>query len=141
VNPDNGREFTSDAELSMFLDVLRSRESFFFELRCESGYTINVGIGEGLSAVQFCLSNGDPPYLVAVAPEISERLPDGDKSPYLAAAKSDELAGLKGPSFLCGGTVTPVPTRYCVTSDVMKQIAVYFLETGNRFPDILWEEI
>jgi len=140
-NPENGRRFDNAEELLEFIEALHSRNPFFFELRGENGYMLNIGIGQLLNAVQLCLGNGDPPYLLAVAPGSPERLPGGDRNPYSAAAKADDKAGVKAPEFLCGGTATPVPTRYCVTNDVMKQIAAYFLETGKRSPDVFWEEI
>jgi hypothetical protein len=40
-----------------------------------------------------------------------------------------------------GGTATPVATRYCLSYDLVKQIAVHFFKTGDRDPDVLWEQI
>jgi len=141
ANPENGRGFDGAEELSKFLDTLLSHEPFFFELRGANGYMLNIGISRERNAVQFSPDSGEPPYLMAVAPGNLAHLPTGAQKPYSAAARADSDAGVRSPEFLCGGTATPVPTRYCVPYDVMKQIAAYFLETGERSPGIMWEEI
>ena len=43
--------------------------------------------------------------------------------------------------FLIGDTATPVATRYCMTLDLVQEVAAYFLETGDRNPTVTWEEI
>jgi hypothetical protein len=66
--------------------------------------------------------------------------PVGQSNPYLAA-EGDAKKGVKSPEFLCGNTLSPIPTRYCLPYDLVKQVALYFLETGDRSPNIGWEEI
>jgi hypothetical protein len=141
ANPRNASKIGAREELLALLNELHSLDPFFFELRGENGYTLTIGLGENVSAVQFSASDGGSPCLMVVAPGSAERLPDGDTNPYSAAVEADVQAGIVAPEFMCGGTATPVPTRYCVPYEVMKIVAVHFMETGARNPDVVWEEI
>ena len=38
-------------------------------------------------------------------------------------------------------TLTPIPGRYVLNFEEMKQIAVHFLETGDRSGAFAWEAI
>ena len=39
-----------------------------------------------------------------------------------------------------GDTPTPIPQRFCLPLETVKQIAAYFIETGERWPGVSWEE-
>ena len=117
----NGLAVTNDDQLSQVLDGLRTREPFFAELLGENGYMLLIGIGGTSGCAQFSRSDGEPPYLMAVAP--------------------DPIPEHKQVEFLCGNTPTPVPSRYILPFDKIKDIASQFRRTGRRSTDVSWEEI
>jgi hypothetical protein len=120
-NPMNGLRIKSKIELDEALEKLGNREPFVFELVGENGYKLLVGFGKAIGCVQHSRTDGDTPYLVAVAPGAGEA---GD---YF--------------EFLAGGTATPISKRYCMPLKQVRQIATYFVETGDRSPNVSWEEI
>ena len=120
-NPMNGLRIKSKTELDGALEKLGNREPFVFELVGENGYKLLVGLGKAIGCVQHSRTDGDTPYLVAVAPGVWE------VEDYF--------------EFLAGDTATPISKRYCMPWEQVRQIATYFLETGDRSPDISWEEI
>jgi hypothetical protein len=58
----------------------------------------------------------------------------------IALAKIDESSN-EFIEFLTCNTPTPVPRRFCVPFDTVERIAAHFIETGDRWPGVLWEEI
>jgi hypothetical protein len=120
-NPLNGTEIVSRDALSRVLDGLRGREPFFCEIVGENGFKLLLGVGADYSCAQHSPSDGSTPYLMAVA--------DPDES-------VDEFQ-----EFLTANTLTPVPKRYCLSFDRMKEIALHFLEYGDRVSGVTWEEI
>jgi hypothetical protein len=58
----------------------------------------------------------------------------------MAVAEEEEYVN-EDVEFLVGDTKTPIPCRYCVPFERIKIIAGYFVETGQRFPGVEWEEI
>ena len=121
ANSANGIIFENDEEFSKLLASLWARKPFFCELLADNGYKQLIGIGGLLGCVQHSTSDGNPPYLMAVADE------------GLSAKSEIE--------FLIGNTPTPIPIRYCTSFEKTKQIAIYFFKTGKRDPSISWEEI
>jgi len=87
----------------------------------DNGYNLMVGIGGTSGCVQYSRSDGNSPYLVAVAANPTAE--EGDIE------------------FLCGNTPTPVSKRYILPFEKVKEIASYFLETGARSAKVRWEEI
>jgi len=81
-----------------------------------------VGIGEKVGCVQYSSHDGMPPYLMAVE-------------------NGFEFSTIDTIDFLIGGELTPVPRRYCKSMELVKEIALYFLETGLRCPNVTWEKI
>jgi hypothetical protein len=108
-------------ELFALLDSFKGREPFVGELIGENGYKLMLGIGDEIGCVQYSPSNGEAPYLMAVAPG------DYPESEYV--------------EFLMGNTPTPVPKRFCLPFGIVKEIAAHFIETGERSPAVSWEEI
>jgi hypothetical protein len=108
-------------ELFAVLDSAREREPFGCELEGENGYKLTLGIGKDIGFVQHCHADGDTPYKMAVAPE---------------KYWQQEYA-----EFLVGGTPTPIPQRFCLPFEIVKQIAAHFVETGECSPAFSWEEI
>jgi hypothetical protein len=120
-NPINGSVIADSEELSRLLDNLRSRSPFLAELIGANGYVLMIGIGGPVGCAQHSRSDGSPPYLVAVAPNpIAE----------------DECI-----DFLIGNTPTPIPVRYILPFEKMKEIASCFQETGARSAAVTWEEV
>lgn len=120
-NPLNALRITNKIELDETLEKLRSREPFIFKLVGENGYKLDIGIGPKIGCVQHSPSGGNTPYLMAVAPG------EQDADDYV--------------EFLLGDTATPVSKRYCMPREQVKEIAAYFVETGDRSPNVSWEEI
>ena len=116
-----GRKISDDNELLQLFSSLQFRTPFFFKLKGENGFSLDIGLGYGLGCVQHSRDSGDPPYMMAV---------------NVAENRSDEYL-----EFVMGGTATPVSVRYCLPAPVVRDIAAYFLKTGNRSPAVPWEEI
>jgi hypothetical protein len=120
-SPFNGTKIATGAELSKVIDDLRSRSPFFCELLGANGYKLLLGVGKDGGCIQYSASDGSPPYLmVTTASETAE----------------DDYF-----EFLIGNVPTPVPRRYCVSFDLMKKIAISFVQTGLRDSSVCWEEI
>jgi hypothetical protein len=120
-SPLDGETVQDRQKLFALLDIAPDREPFICELVGENGYKLTLGIGNAVGFVQHSPSSGDVPYLVAVGPERD---------------KEQECA-----EFFAGDTATPVPLRYCLPFPMVKEIAGYFIETGERSPAVAWEEI
>ena len=114
-------EITNKRELVDFLDTFPDREPFFCEFRSENGYKLLVGVREKLICLQHSSATGDPPYMVAVTSK--------QHDPYEYVV------------FFIGNEATDVSSRHCLPFEESKPIISYFLETGDRSPDVRWEEI
>jgi len=123
-NPLNATKIESAEELAGTFERLRTRNAFVFQLAGNNDYKLTVGLAEDVGFVQYGLSNGDPPYLLALPPAVESLDP-----------------GRPQVEFLCGNTPTPVPARYYLPHEMVKEIAIYFLETGKRSAGISWEDI
>ena len=121
ADPLNGSEITTAAQLGDLLDERRNCPPFIARLAGENGYELMIGMGSGVACAQYSLSVGDPPYLVALAPQ--------------RRVKTRLVA------FLMNNTPTEIPARFILSCDEMKQIALHFLETGQRSNAVSWEEI
>jgi hypothetical protein len=51
------------------------------------------------------------------------------------------FAARESVEFLAGNTPTPVPSRYILPFEKIKEIAREFRNTGTRSADLTWEEI
>jgi hypothetical protein len=120
-NPLNGRIVEHDSELLQILDASQNRSPFFAELLGENGHNLLVGIGGATGCVQYSRDDGRPPYLMALGRD---------------QASSGEYL-----EFLMGNTPTPVPRRYGLPLELVKEIAVHFRQTGVRSPSVSWEEV
>jgi hypothetical protein len=119
MNHLNGTIVRDSSHLFKILDSLRNREPFFCELVGDNGYCLLVGVGQK-GCVQYSRSDGEPPYLGAVA------------------SNREREAGYI--EFLTGGTPTPISKRECMPFDTVREIAGYFQETGGMYPGVAWEE-
>jgi hypothetical protein len=121
ANPLNGASVENAAELRNILESLRNRAPFIAELIGDNGFKFMFGVGITEGCVQFSSAEDDPPYLMAVNPD---------------------LRGSEGEvEFLCGGAPTPVSKRYCLPYGAFMEIVAEFVRTGERKSDALWEEI
>jgi len=119
----DGTPIRSTEQLFRLLKSFADRTPFFCELVGENGYNLLIGVGSK-GCTQYSRSNGVPPYLVAVAPDST-----------CLQEQEDEI------EFVMGGTATPVPIRNCMPFDNVREIARYFLETGNAHHGFTWEEV
>ncbi len=117
----NGVKIMTGAELSRVIEELRERRPFFCELVGENGYKLLTGVGKDVGCAQYSLSDGSPPYLMAT--------------------NNSQFDVRDCVEFLIDSTLTPVPRYYCLPIESVKRIAIYFLETGERSPDVRWEEM
>jgi len=120
-SPLDGVTIHNRAELLALLDRLRDREPFVCKLVGENGYKLTVGIGPHLGCVQYSPSDGNTPYLMAVATQ------NQSEPEYV--------------DFLLGDTPTPIAQRFCLPLEMVNAISVHFVETGERSPAMAWEEI
>src|SRR5262245_30637094 len=112
----NGLAVTSEKQLFQALDNLRNRKLFFAELVGDNGCTLLIGIGGAIGCAQFSRSDGEPPYLMAVAPK--------------------EFSEHEYVQFLAGNTSTPMPSRYILPFDKVKDLASEFRRTGMCSTDV-----
>jgi hypothetical protein len=120
-DPMNGTVIAESGKLEELLNWRRNKPPFFIRLSGANGYEIMVGIGGEVGCVQYSRSDGEPPYLVAVPPR-----------PHMTSGDVE---------FLTGNTLTPVPARNIVSFEELKQIAIYFLQTGERSDVVSWEPV
>ena len=117
----NGAIVHDRSQLFALLDSVGDRDPFGCELENENGCVLTLGIGKDVGFVQHSPSTGDIPYLVALA--------------------TSTCCGHEDVEFLVGDTPTPIPRRFCLPFETVKEIAAYFVETGGRTPSVSWEEI
>lgn len=132
-NPLNAAKIESAEELIKILEQLRARDAFIFELEQNNGHKLTVGLGDNIGFVQHSRSNGVPPYFLALAPD-GKRC-DAGSTPDQTDHEEHDV------EFVCGNTPTPVPRRYCLPYEMVKQIAIYFLNTGDPSLTVSWDEI
>ena len=120
-DPMNRAVIGGSEKLSELLDQRRKNAPFVAELSADNGYQLMIGIGSGICFAQYSRANGELPYLVAV--------------PAQPRVKSRYV------EFLMNNTLTPIPGRYVLTFEEMKQIALHFLKTGERAQAFAWEPI
>ena len=120
LSPFHGASLSAAAELARIIEASRAREPFFCELVGENGYKLTIGLGKDIGCVQYSPSSGDPPYLMAMARDANAR-------GYV--------------EFLAGGQPSEVPAYYCVPIEMVKQIALCFIETGRASDAVRWEEL
>ena len=140
ANPHNGTKVSTADELDALLEDARRRasEPFIIKLAGANGYDLGIGIGD-VGFVQHQLSDGDPPCLLATPTDAPRLNVTPNKSAYNLAWEYDDEHRIKSPEFLCGGTLTPIPSRYALPFDLAKKIATHFVETGERSPVVAWE--
>jgi len=124
-NPWNNAAITERVSLIKLLDYSSKRKPFLLELAGDNGFKLIIGIGGPWGCVQFSSIDGNPPYLIAMRKD--EKGTD--------ALDVDEV------EFLAGGTPTPISMHQIFPYEKVKDMVVYFFETGHRSPSVEWEEI
>jgi hypothetical protein len=108
-------------EVLALLDSIPERKPFACELIGENGYKLTVGIGKNVGFIQHSKINDDIPYLMAL---------------NSACGSTDDYS-----NFMIGGTLTPIPAKFCFPMKVVKEIIACFVETGERSSICSWESI
>ena len=119
TNPFNRTIIQNISRLRSVLQRARGRSPHFVELISDNGSQLLLGLGGHEGCVQFSIS-GEPPYLMAVSDQ-----PDSE----------GEL------EFLIDDTPSPVPRRYCLPYEAVREIAEAFVQTGQRKADAIWEAL
>jgi len=130
-NAMNGTGIADGDQVVALFEGLRERPPFFCELVGGNGYNLLVGIAADIGCTQYSREDGNPPYWMASSPSTRSLA-----TRTLARRNEEGVV-----NFLMADTATPVPVRYCLPFDVVKDIIVYFLDTGLRSPAVDWEEI
>jgi hypothetical protein len=119
----DGFQVDDSDKLCDILDQLHRREPFILELEGGNGFRLAVGIGGPASCIQHSSKDGEPPYMVAVLKDAWQRPGAGDRV------------------FLCGGQPTEIRGSHCVPYSVLRSVASYFLQTGDRSMEVDWVEV
>jgi hypothetical protein len=120
-DPMNDVAITSKKELSDLLRARRHNAPFLARLSGHNGFEIMVGIGGEIGCVQYSRSDGRPPYLMAHS--ANPPLKSGDVE------------------FLTANTPTPVPAEEIISFEEIEEIALHFLETGERSDIVIWQDL
>jgi len=121
ADPMNNTILRGTDQLASLLDARRKSVPFIAELSADNGFQLMIGIGGDIGFAQYSRTDGELPYLVASPGR--QRVP----SRYV--------------DFLTNNTPTPIPGRYILNFDEVRQIALHFLQTGDRSEAFIWESI
>ena len=117
----NGKIIAQRNELSELLHRRRNQRSFVSELNGGNGFQIICGISTELCCAQYSRIDGSPPYLMAVS-----------RHPPMKRGCVE---------FFAGDQPTPFAARYIITFEELKEVALHFLETGERSSAVSWKEL
>src|SRR4029077_13470835 len=120
-DPMNGIVIAEEEKLTELLYDRRNERPFIAELYGDHGYHMAFGIGGDLGFVQYSRTNGNAPYLMAVS--------------HHPPARRGYV------EFLTANTPTPFASRYIISFDELKAVALHFLKTGDRSGGVLWQEL
>jgi hypothetical protein len=118
-DPNNGSALWKSSKIAKILRALRSkRSSPICKLRCDNGYELTIGIGPKWGFAEHACSNGEPPYLVSVNHD---------------PPKESQV-------FWIANTETEIRAEHCLPVDIIVQIAMCFVETGELDATVSWME-
>ena len=119
LDPLDGATIVGGDQLAALLESLRKNAPFVAELSSDNGFWLLLGVGSGIGFAQYRPVNDDLPYFMALPAQ----------------------RNLKGRhvDFLVNGVATPIPGRFVLSFDELREIALHFLETGERSPAFSWE--
>jgi hypothetical protein len=115
----NGKANAESATLVALLGERRNDRPFIAKLLGENGFELVCGIGNDLCCVEHMRSNGDVPYLMAVS------------------ARPPMNGGYV--EFLTANTPTAFAARYIIRFAELEEVAIHFLETGERSKLVSWQ--
>jgi hypothetical protein len=121
ANPFNGTIIDDSQMLSRILNDCQIRAPFVARLDGDNGYELTFGIGRSIGFAQYSRSDGNPPYLMAIGPNL---------------IIVDECS-----KFLCGDTPTEIAARYILPAKNLTEVIEHFCRTGDRTTAVSWEEI
>jgi hypothetical protein len=116
----DGTLLASQEDVLALIDSAANREPFMGEIDSEKGDILTVGIGKCCYA--------------SVGPR------EGG-SPFFDAVSSSRNVKGKYCTFLLGGTLTEIPSKYCLTRSELLVIIARFVEEGVKHDSIQWEQI
>lgn len=111
----------SAGELSDLLEDRRTKPPFIARFSSDNGFELLVGIGANVAFVQHSRSSGRSTNLMAVS-----------RHPTMKRGYIE---------FLTANTPTPVAARYIISFGELKEVALYFLQTGERSDVVVWQEL
>ena len=117
----NGAVIAGCDDLGQLLEARRKNAPFIAELLADTGFQLVFGIGSGTGFAHYRRVDGDLPYFMAV--------------PAQRYVKARYV------TFLINNVPTPIPGRYVVSFNALKQITLRFLVTGERSAECDWEAI
>lgn len=120
-DPLDGCLIGSSGELGSLLEDARTKPPFFARFTCDNGFELLVGIGADVGCVQSSRSYGESSNLMAVS-----------RNPSMKRGYVE---------FLTGNTPTPVAARYIISFDELKEVILYFLQTGERSDAVVWQKL
>src|SRR5689334_4275066 len=112
---DPGQRVTSEDELLSLLRAAVQAEPRVYELDGFQQGQLQLGLGGQYAVVHF-IENADIPVSYDV--------------------RAQSPSALDYVEFLLGGTPTPIPPEYCVSSEEAVQAALFFFRTGERDPSL-----
>ena len=115
----NGRTIEQAEQLSQLLHCRRNQRPFVAEISGDNGFQLTFGIGSDMCCVQHSHADGSQPYLMAVSPR-----------PPMRTGYAE---------FLSANTPTPIAARYIIGFDELKEVALHFLQTGERSNVVSWQ--
>lgn len=121
LDPLDGRVIGSSSELTDLLKNARTKPPFFARLSCDNGFELLVGVGANVGCVQHSRSYGESPNLMAVSthPQMTRG--------YI--------------NFFTANTPTPVAARYIISFDELREVVLYFVQTGERSDAVVWQRL
>jgi hypothetical protein len=116
----NGKPILQPEKLSELLHRRRNQRPHVAELSADNGLQIVFAISTDLCCAEYRRIDGVPPYLMAISPHRSMK---------------------RGcVEFFAGNTPTPIAARYIINFEELKEIALYFLQTGEKSSAVSWQE-
>jgi len=117
---ERGPSFSDPLAVVAYIDTLRSRPPFMFELDSDTGYELMVGLANEMGFAQFSQLGTGGPFFMTVDPQRE----------YDQQLEHD---------FLAGGVDTPIDDKYCISYDKLREVVLYFAKRSERNPNVNWE--
>ena len=120
-DPRNGKVLDQTAVIRL-LDELRLRQPpTMCQFVGDNGFNLTVGIDNDFGCIQYSRNDGLPPYL-------------------MAKDVTRDAADFRDLEFVVGGTLTPIDSQYRVPLNMIKEVLLEFIESGERTEAVAWQE-